>query len=411
MDALHQTVRVEFQYSVHFTRGLFGGSNTLLREVIESSGESPRKALFVVDEFVCASYSGLLDRIAEYCRANSDIVQNVTSPLVVPGGETVKNSRQCVEWIQNLINDYRICRHSFVVAIGGGAVLDMAGYAAATSHRGVRLIRVPTTVLAQCDSGVGVKTSINQFGKKNFLGTFTPPYAVINDFEFLDSLADRDWRSGIAEAVKVALIRDASFFDDLEKSAAALVARDKAAIERVIHQCARLHLQHIGGKDPFETGSSRPLDFGHWSAHKLEQLTGYRLRHGEAVASGIALDATYSNLKGMLSEAEWHRIINILQALGFVLYVPEMETGAHAPAIGLLDGLSEFREHLGGELTIMLLEQIGRGVEVHKMETPLILRSIQILKQLNREVKRTDSVLTSPDRETLWTSSAPARLQ
>jgi 3-dehydroquinate synthase len=170
-------------------------------------------------------------------------------------------------------------------------------------------------------------------------------------------------------------------------------------------------LQHIGGKDPFETGCSRPLDFGHWSAHKLEQLTGYRLRHGEAVASGIALDATYSYLNGMLSEPEWQRVIDLLQALGFVLYVPEMETGAHAPGVGLWDGLSEFREHLGGELTIMLLEQIGRGVEVHRMEAPLILRSIQLLKQLNGEVKRTDSVVTSPDRETLWTSSAPARLQ
>ena len=229
--------------------------------------------MFVVDEFLCASYPGLLDRIAEYCRVHSTVIQNVTSPLVVPGGEAVKNTDQCVDLIQNLINSYGICRHSFVVAIGGGAVLDMTGFAAATSHRGVRLLRVPTTVLSQNDSGVGVKTSINRFGKKNFIGTFTPPYAVINDFDFLDSLSDRDWRAGIAEAVKVSLIKDAGFFEFVEASTAALVARDKKTMEYLVHRCAQLHLAHIAGSDPFEMGSPRPLDFGHWSAHKLEQIT------------------------------------------------------------------------------------------------------------------------------------------
>jgi 3-dehydroquinate synthase len=406
MNAIHQTVRVEFRYSVHFTRAIFAAGNPLLRNVIEVGGEAPRKILFVVDELVSASYPGLLDRISEYCRQHSASLQNVTSPVVVPGGEAVKNTTQCVELIQNLINDYRICRHSFVIAIGGGAVLDMAGYAAAIAHRGVRLIRVPTTVLSQCDSGVGVKTSINHFGKKNFLGTFTPPYAVINDFDFLDSLSDRDWRGGIAEAVKVALIKDAAFFERLEDAAAKLTARDTREMEYLVHRCAELHLNHIAGQDPFETGSSRPLDFGHWSAHKLEQLTSYRLRHGEAVAIGIALDATYSCLKGMLSQHEWHRIISLLRALNFVLYTPELENSAH-----LLAGLSEFREHLGGELTLMLLEGIGRGVEVHHMEPSLILRSIQILKGLSEDIRPVSLLIGSAHPDKLWTSKAPARLQ
>ena len=411
MDAIHQIVRVEFSYSVHFTRGVFGAGNPLLSNVIQAAGEHPRKALFVIDEFVAVSYPGLLDRIAEYCRIHASTIHNVTSPLVVPGGEMVKNTTQCVELIQNLVNDYGICRHSFVVAIGGGAVLDMAGFAAATSHRGVRLIRIPTTVLAQCDSGVGVKTSINHFGKKNFLGTFTPPFAVINDLDFLDSLLDRDWRSGIAEAVKVALIKDAAFFRYLEKASGALVSLSRSAMEYVIHRCAQLHLQHIGGDDPFETGSSRPLDFGHWSAHKLEQLSGYRLRHGEAVAIGIALDTTYSHLKGMLPESDWVRVITLLKGLGFSLYAPEMESSAHSPSGGLLEGLAEFREHLGGQLTIMLLEQIGRGVEVHQMDHSLLLRSIQVLRELSRNVRPDNSVIPSPDRDNLWTSNTPARLQ
>ena len=118
---------------------------------------------------------------------------------------------------------------------------------------------------------------------------------------------------------------------------------------------------HRGG-DPFETGSSRPLDFGHWAAHKLEQLTNYNLRHGEAVAIGIALDVTYSYLTGMLSEESWDRIIRVLLDLGLPVYAPELETR------DLFAGLSEFREHLGGQLTILLLREIGEPVEVHEIE-------------------------------------------
>jgi 3-dehydroquinate synthase len=414
MQTLQQTVRVNFHYSVRFTRRVFDPSNQTLRNVIAGAGRAPAKTLFVVDELVCASYPGLLDRIAEYCRVHSAVIQNVTSPVVVPGGETVKNTTQCVDLIQNLINDYGVCRHSFVVVVGGGAVLDMAGYASATAHRGIRLIRLPTTVLSQNDSGVGVKTSINRYAKKNFLGTFTPPYAVINDFEFLDSLSDRDWRSGMAEAVKVSLIKDAAFFEYIEASAGALSERDRPAMERLVFRCAQLHLQHIAGSDPFEAGSSRPLDFGHWSAHKLEQLTSHRLRHGEAVAIGIALDTTYSHLAGMLSHGSWTRVIEILLALGFTLYVPELENG-HAPCSALLDGLAEFREHLGGELTIMLLEEIGRGVETHEIDTALVIRSVQTLRQFAAKAQPGAAFLTSLGAEDfpedLWIDKAPARLQ
>ena len=411
MKTLQQTVRAEFRYSVNFTRGVFDIDNSTLSDTIRTGGEGPRKTLFVVDELVCASYPGLLDRIAEYCRVHSDVIENVTSPLVVPGGEAVKNATQCVELIQNLINDYGICRHSFVVVLGGGAVLDMAGYAAAISHRGVRLIRMPTTVLSQNDSGVGVKTSINRFGKKNFLGTFTPPYAVINDLNFLDTLSDRDWRCGMAEAVKVSLIKDSTFFEFIEKEATALAARDRSAMEHLVYRCAQLHLQHIAGADPFESGSSRPLDFGHWSAHKLEQLTSYRLRHGEAVAIGVALDATYSHLTGLLATGAWHRIIDVLQRLGFSLYVPEMEQGEHSSSSALLEGLTEFRQHLGGVLTIMLLEDIGNGVERHYMDTAIIRRSIQVLRELSVRRYTADAALGLSDKEDEWKNCAPAHLQ
>jgi 3-dehydroquinate synthase len=266
-----------------------------------------------------------------------------------------------------------------MLAIGGGAVLDLAGYVTSIAHRGIRLIRVPTTVLSQNDSGIGVKNSVNAFNKKNFLGTFNTPYAVINDSDFLKTLEDRDWRSGISEAVKVALIKDKDFFQFLADNVKSLVKRDMVSMQRLIFRCAELHLQHIASKDPFETGSSRPLDFGHWAAHKLEQLTIYRLRHGEAVAIGIAIDSIYSYLSGMLSKNDLDRIIDLITELGFDLFVPELLQKNINEEYEILQGLSEFREHLGGELTITLLKSIGEGVEVHEMDKDLLLLSINYL--------------------------------
>jgi len=250
-------------------------------------------------------------------------------------------------------------------------VLDAAGYAAATAHRGVRLIRVPTTVLAQNDAGVGVKNGVNAFGRKNFLGSFAPPFAVINDFDFLATLQPRDLRSGIAEAIKVALIRDRPFFDSLYTSRAELSRFESSAMERMIIRCAELHLEHIAtGGDPFECGSSRPLDFGHWNAHKLEDLTRSELRHGEAVAIGIALDSLYSRHSGSLGDLDLHRILTLLDDLGFTLY---------HPALSWLDvekSLREFQEHLGGELSIPLLAGIGCKIEAHHIDAVLMKRCI-----------------------------------
>lgn len=374
METIHQTVHTEFHYPVHFTRQAFESANTILRDVIALGGSS-RRVLFVVDEGVCTRERDLVQQVEDYCRYHADAIENVAAPLIVPGGEMVKNDNSYVDSVRSAIHAHGICRHSFVIAVGGGATLDMAGYAAATSHRGVRLIRLPSTVLAQNDSGLGVKTSVNRFNKKNFLGTFTPPFAVINDFELLESLSDRDRRSGSAEAVKVALIKDDNFFRWIEEHAALVAERDPAAMAYLIYRCAQLHLQHIGGGDPFETGSSRPLDFGHWAAHKLEQLTHYKLRHGEAVAIGMALDVTYSRLMGMLSENTWDRILRALLDLGLPLYARELGTGE------LLEGLTEFREHLGGELTILLLKDIGEPVEVHEISAEKMKESIVVLSE------------------------------
>jgi 3-dehydroquinate synthase len=302
---------------------------------------------------------------------------------VVPGGEQVKNSPELVLQVQEAINRAAICRHSYAVAVGGGALLDMVGYAAATAHRGVRLIRIPTTVLAQADSGVGVKNGINAFGKKNFLGTFAPPAAVINDSTFLETLNDRQWRSGLAEAIKVALLKDSHAFEEIEELAPALARRDMVAMRQVIYSSARLHMHHIATSgDPFEFGSSRPLDMGHWAAHKLESLSGYRLLHGEAVAIGLALDATYAREIGLLSAATWQRIMHVLATVGLATYAPQLSE--HLDDLDhprcVLRGLAEFREHLGGRLTIMLPMTVGRGKEVHHVDLDLVRLCIAALR-------------------------------
>jgi 3-dehydroquinate synthase len=377
MDYLEQEFSVKFEYKVYFTSGLFNASNLILENFFtEKNTSSHQRILFVIDENVNATHPNLTKEIISYFKKYNTVslVENI---LIIPGGEVAKNDLTSYNKIIEAVNFYNIDRHSYIAAIGGGSVLDVAGYAAAVSHRGIRHIRIPTTVLAQNDSGVGVKNGINYFNKKNFLGTFAPPVAVFNDDEFLKTLSDRDWRSGISEAIKVALIKDATFFSWIENNAAGLVARNIDAMNYLIRRCAELHLLHIRGGDPFEMGSSRPLDFGHWSAHKLEQLTNFDVLHGEAVAMGIALDTMYSSLSGMLAKEDAERIIRLLINLGFEITHPFMQVEKESK---ILSGLNEFREHLGGQLTIMLLSGIGNGEEVHEININLLHEASAQLK-------------------------------
>ena len=399
MQAIQGDVRVRFRYAVHFTTDLFAPDNGLLREVVhpDFSPRDPKahpiRVLFVVEADVERARP-VVPAIQEYFRVHADALALAGEPLVLSGGEAAKNNRALVHQVRQAVNDTGLDRHSYVAVIGGGALLDVAGYAAATAHRGIRLLRIPTTTLSQNDSGVGVKNGINDFGKKNFTGTFAPAWAVLNDLRFLETLPDREWRNGIAEAVKVALIKDGAFFESLERDTPALAARDMAAMGRLIHRCAALHVRHIcEGGDPFEMGSSRPLDFGHWSAHKLEQLTGYRLRHGEAVAVGLALDVTYSQLRGWLSEDDRRRVLGVLSGVGFDLYHPDLGR----PEI--FAGLREFREHLGGELTIQMLRRLGEGFNVHEVDEAVMARAIGLLRDEAAAGRR--MVPTTPRREQL----------
>jgi 3-dehydroquinate synthase len=381
--SLERTITVSFAHRIYFTRSVFSPENPLLVQLLSPSTPSqPSKAFIVMDQGVSKSFPQLVRNVDSYFNRDTHRLRLLSPSLLLQGGEVVKNNRDCVDEMYRQIEQHKIDRHSYLLAIGGGALLDAIGFAAATAHRGIRLIRLPTTTLSQADGGVGVKNGINAFGKKNFIGTFSPPFAVINDSDFLESLPAAEQRAGLIEAIKVALIRDAAFFDEIERSADDLTRFAPEAMEQVIRRCAELHVRHIAESgDPFEFGSARPLDFGHWSAHKLEQMSNFAIPHGAAVAGGLALDALFSHKIGMLSSTATERILTLVQKLGFSIYHSLMQQMGSSGNPVLLEGLQEFREHLGGALTITLLADIGRGLEVHEIDSKIMWECIVELER------------------------------
>jgi 3-dehydroquinate synthase len=372
---------VSFSFPVSFTRGLWRADNTLLVDTVRRLEPERRHRVFVaIDDQVAAARPSLVDDIRGYFAAHADHLALAGDPILVVGGEAAKNDLQYPIDLLRRMNDEGLDRQSFVAVIGGGAVLDLVSFAAAICHRGVRTIRMPTTVLSQADSGVAVKNSVNLFAKKNFVGTFVPPFAVLNDFEFLETLEPRERTAGISEAVKVSLLRDPAFFEYIETHTPELVGGGASVLSHVVRRSAELHLAHIcGNGDPFELGSARPLDFGHWAAHKLEMQTANQVHHGEAVAIGMALDILYSVRMGFLGRGDANRILRVLEAVGFRLWDASLLERDRDGGLIVMKGLREFREHLGGDLHITMLRGIGRSFEVTAIDEDAMVKSLQEL--------------------------------
>ncbi|MGH7959151.1 MAG: 3-dehydroquinate synthase, partial [Opitutaceae bacterium] len=343
-------------------------------------GENVR-ALVFWDTGLESVFPVMAEKMARWFSARRDRIRLATPPIMVPGGEGAKNDFRQLERTWAAMNAAGMCRHSYVIAVGGGAVLDMVGFAAASAHRGIPLVRVPTTSLSQGDGGVGVKNGVNYFGKKNWLGSFGVPHAIVNDVMFLHVLPVRERRAGLIEAVKVALIRDASFFEFIAARVDALAKFEPEPFEAVIRESARQHIEHIAtAGDPFERGSARPLDFGHWAAHKLEQMSEFHFSHGEAVAIGMALDLVYARRSGWLAEPIAERILGLLQRLGFSLYTPVIAERGEDGRYKVVHGLDEFREHMGGRLTIPMIRAPGQRFDVHTIDEAVVDDAIAELK-------------------------------
>ena len=381
-QVIEKNFAVPCRHRVYFTNDSFDSESDFLKSLLRSvEDESPTKVFVVLDEGALKSCPQLEAEIQSYFSERPELF-DWRGIRVYPGGEVLKNNLQYLSKLYAEVEAAKLCRHSYLIAVGGGALLDMVGLVAATAHRGIRHVRFPTTSLSQADGGVGVKNGINYLGKKNFIGSFAIPYAVVNDHRFIESLPQQQFMEGAIEAIKVALIRNAALFEEIEAKVELLLQRNVETSAWLIQASAREHVEHIAdGGDPFEITTARPLDFGHWVAHKLESMSGFGISHGEAVAMGMAVDVLYSQRMGFLTERIAGRILSLIERLGFALYASELSELNSQGGSKIIDGLEEFREHLGGRLTITLLRGIGASFEVHEMDAPVVLDCIETLRE------------------------------
>jgi 3-dehydroquinate synthase len=372
-----QQFPIQFSYPVIFTQAMFLSDNPD-KEKIRGLFESADNQLCIcIDDGLKPYWSDIQQTLRAW------FGQFPTQfPLInfewVCGGEKIKQGLDGVLKIVDRFAALKLCRHSYILAMGGGAVLDVVGFAAAMIHRGIRLIRIPTTVLSQLDSGVGIKNGINWSGQKNYLGTFAPPHAVIIDYDFLKTLPKREIISGLSESFKVAIIKDIGLFHYLHENAEEIFSIDQKTLQEIVYRTALIHLDHIAdSQDPFEQGSAHPLDFGHWAAHQLESISGHTISHGEAVAVGIAIDCCYAQIKQFITMGERDKILSAMNRCGLVLWHPIIDRSNEEK---LLAGLSRFREHMGGKLSLSMPRSIGGMFEIHEVDEMAIRSSIEYLR-------------------------------
>lgn len=374
-DSLDVNFSVPQLLRLRCTRDCFAEDWDQVLPLLKSDSAKARVQIWI-DRSVVDSNPTVLQNLSRRIAESDQALELVAPIALVDGGEQIKNDPDAIENIFRAIDRDGLDRRSYILVIGGGAVLDAVGYAAAIAHRGIRLIRFPTTTLGQADSGVGVKNAINAYGKKNWKGTFAVPWAVVNDQSLISHLPDRDFRAGFSEAVKVSLLKSPSAFRYLCEHATAIAHRDWNAVMPAIRSSVLMHLHHIThGGDPFEMQEARPLDFGHWSAHKLEHLTHFRLRHGEAVSIGVALDTVYSHLVHGLDFSDVQRTLKVLSDLGLPLFDSELAEQA------IFDGLEEFRQHLGGRLTVTMLKAVGQSINVHEIDQSAMRKAIEMVRE------------------------------
>jgi 3-dehydroquinate synthase len=273
----------------------------------------------------------------------------------LPDGEVHKTLANVTRMLDVLIAN-RFGRDSCVVALGGGVVGDMAGFAAACYQRGIAFVQVPTTLLAQVDSSVGGKTGVNHPGGKNLIGAFHQPAAVFADTNTLNTLPDRELRAGLAEVIKYGLIVDREFFDWLEKNSGALLARDPVALTHAIRRSCEIKAE-IVARDEREQGDRALLNLGHTFGHAIESATNYSSwLHGEAVGAGMLLAADMSERLGWVAPADVERVEHILRTFGLPFDVSALAADA------LAEKMKIDKKVAGGRIRLVLLKAIGKSV-------------------------------------------------
>ena len=362
--------QIPWKYPVFFEKDCLSAHSGTLKFILEKI--NPPKALSIIDNNLWNAnekISSIFSNPKHYLPNTSKIIEK---PIIISGGEEAKNNPSVLKKILNAIHTHDLCRDSVLIVAGGGAVLDVGSYAGSIIHRGMKVIRIPSTTLSQCDSGVAVKCGINAMGQKNMLGSFAPPAAVINDPSLLMSLHSREFQAGFSEIVKVALLKEPSLLEKIESCSKLNLQDNLPAWSPLIADSCRLHLEHITNSgDPFERRDARPLDLGHWSAHRLEIMTNFELNHGEAVAIGLGIDLAYGALLGILPEPLVERVDKVLTSLGLPITHPIL----HDPK-PLLEGIKDFQNHLGGRLSIPLIRDIGKPLDLNTIDTKLMRKAI-----------------------------------
>ncbi|MGH8252300.1 MAG: 3-dehydroquinate synthase [Steroidobacteraceae bacterium] len=274
---------------------------------------------------------------------------------LLPGGEEQKTLGNVAAIVDALVAA-RLNRDGMVLALGGGVIGDIAGFAAASYQRGIALLQLPTTLLAQVDSSVGGKTGVNHPGGKNLIGAFHQPAAVITDTDTLSTLPDRELRAGLAEVIKAALAADAEFFAWLERNVAALVAREAPALEHAIRRACEIKAAIVAA-DERETGRRALLNLGHSFGHAIEAGAGYgSVLHGEAVGMGLVLAAGLSVRTGRLPEKDAARVVNLVAAAGLPVEPPRLGRAR------MLELMQMDKKVAAGRMRLVLLDEIGRAV-------------------------------------------------
>lgn len=293
---------------------------------------------------------------------------NIVTVITMPDGEEYKNATTLNSVYDGLI-EAGLGRNSFVIALGGGVVGDLAGFAAATYLRGIPFVQVPTTLLAQVDSSVGGKTAIDHPRGKNLIGAFYQPQLVLIDVDTLATLPEREFRAGLAEVVKYGVALDYVFFEYLEQNVNAILAMERECLVEVIHRCCGLKAQVVE-LDEKESGLRAVLNYGHTLGHALETLAGYQeLVHGEAVAMGMVLAVRICVARGYCSEIDGSRIVGLIKSFGLPVTPPAVER------IRLLDALLKDKKSRNGAINFICNQGIGNYVEEKLLPEQLLTLS------------------------------------
>jgi 3-dehydroquinate synthase len=328
-------------YPIHIGAGLLDRAELFAPHV------ALRRAAVVTNETVAPLFAARLE--ATLGRAGANVLR-----VVLPDGESFK-TLETLNRVFDALLGANADRRTVIVALGGGVVGDIAGFAAATYQRGVPYLQVPTTLLAQVDSSVGGKTAVNHELGKNMIGAFHQPLAVVADTDTLASLPERELAAGLAEVVKHGAIRDAAFLDWIERNAAALRRRDPDALRHAIRRSCEIKAQVVS-EDERETGARALLNFGHTFGHAIESGMGYgSWLHGEAVAAGMALAARFSARQGRLPAAAAERFVGVLDKLGLRVEAPRMTPERW------LEFMARDKKNRDGRITLILLEALGKA--------------------------------------------------